>query len=42
MSPMYEFFRLLWKMDRITCDRLANAVTKGYITEDEKAGILAS
>ena len=36
-SAMYPFFESMRKQGRLTDTQIDNAVTKGYITEDEAA-----
>lgn len=36
VSAMFEFFRNMWRMGRVTEERLTVAVSKGYITSEEK------
>lgn len=38
----YAFFLNLWVMKKINETTLTNAVTKGYITEEEKTAIMAT
>lgn len=38
---MYSRLKRLYEQDRLTEDGLQNAVAKGWITEDEKAEIIA-
>ncbi len=37
---MYSFFKNMWILKEVDESRLGKAVTKGYITEEEKQEIL--
>lgn len=37
---MYSFFKNMWILNKVDEARLDKAVTKEYITEEEKQGIL--
>lgn len=37
---MYKFFKNMWILKKVDEDRLEKAVTKGYITEEEKNEII--
>jgi hypothetical protein len=39
---MYDFLKNMWIMRRVTEVNLSNAVTKGYITAEQKDTILAT
>ena len=36
---MYETLLRLWREDKLTEEKLNNAVLKGWITEEQKVGI---
>lgn len=37
---MYSFFKNMWVLKKVDENRLNKAVTKGYITEEEKQEII--